>query len=123
MKTEGKKISSSHLIIIFLLFFALLSYISINKFQKKREINLIDKLISINLIASVHPSLLWDFKPVKPNIKTKLGEVITAEYLVKNLGDKETSGIATFAYFPNKFGTYVNKINCFNYDVQTLKPR
>ena len=46
----------------------------------------------------------------------------TAEYLVKNLGDKETSGIATFAYFPNKFGTYVNKINCFCYDVQTLKP-
>ena len=46
----------------------------------------------------------------------------TVEYMVKNLGDKETSGIATFVYFPSQFGTYISKINCFCYDVQTLKP-
>ena len=122
MKIEVKKISTSHLIIIFLLLFALLSYIAINKFQKRREINLIDQLISVNLITSVHPSLPWDFKPIKSNIKIKPGDVTTAEYLVENLGDKETSGVATFVYFPSKFGTYINKINCFCYDLQTLKP-
>ena len=84
MKIEVKKISTSHLIIIFLLLFALLSYIAINKFQKRREINLIDQLISVNLITSVHPSLPWDFKPIKSNIKIKPGDVTTAEYLVEN---------------------------------------
>ena len=35
---------------------------------------------------------------------------------------KETTGIATFAYFPKQFGNYISKINCFCYDAQTLKP-
>ena len=110
------------MVVIFFLLFALLSYVTINKFQKgKEEISVVQQ-ISINLIASVHPSLSWDFKPVKPNIKIKLGEVTTAEYIVENLGDKETSGIATFVYFPSQFGTYISKINCFCYDVRTLKP-
>ena len=41
---------------------------------------------------------------------------------MENLGNKESTGIATFAYFPNQFGNYVSKINCFCYDAQTLKP-
>ena len=122
MKSVGKKISRSHLVLIFFLIFALLSYLAINKFQKKKEGALVVQKISVNLITSVHPSLLWSFKPVKPNIKINLGEVTTAEYMVENLGDKETSGIATFVYFPSQFGTYISKINCFCYDVQTLKP-
>ena len=71
-----------------------------------------------NWELSTHPILFI----IKPNIKIKLGEVVTAEYIVENLGDKETSGIATFVYFPSQFGTYISKINCFCYDVQTLKP-
>ena len=121
MKIESKKISTSYLVLIFLLLFALLSYVAINKFQKKKEAS-VPQQISINLITSVHPSLSWDFKPIKPNIKVEPGEVTTAEYIVENLGDTETSGIATFVYFPSQFGTYISKINCFCYDAQTLKP-
>jgi len=122
MRIRSKEISTSYLVIIFLLFFVFLSYIAINKFQKKKEENSFGQSISINLITSVHPSLSWNFKPLKSNIKIKLGEVTTAEYMVKNLGDRETSGIATFVYFPSQFGNYISKINCFCYDVKTLKP-
>ena len=122
MRTEGRKISTPYLVLIFLLLFALLSYVAINKFQKRKDEALAVQQISINLITSVHPSLSWNFKPVKSNIKIKLGEVTTAEYIVENFGDKETSGIATFVYFPSQFGTYISKINCFCYDAQTLKP-
>ena len=117
----GKKIFSKFYLIIFLLLvLILLFYLAINKFQKNKETAF--QPITINLLTSVHPNLSWEFKPVRPNIKIKLGEVTTVEYMVKNLGDKETSGIATFAYFPSQFGTYISKINCFCYDVQTLKP-
>jgi len=122
MEINKKKISNINLLIIFLLILALLSYVIINKFQKRKEEASVVQPISVNLIASVHPSLSWHFKPTKPNIKIKLGEVVTAEYIVENLGDKETSGIATFVYFPSQFGTYISKINCFCYDVRTLKP-
>ena len=105
MEINKKKISNINLLIIFLLILALLSYVIINKFQKRKDEALAVQQISINLITSVHPSLSWNFKPTKPNIKIKLGEVVTAEYIVENLGDKETSGIATFVYFPSQFGT------------------
>ena len=104
MRTEGGKISTPYLVLIFLLLFALLSYVAINKFQKRKDEALAVQQISINLITSVHPSLSWNFKPVKSNIKIKLGEVTNAEYIVENLGDKETSGIATFVYFQSQFG-------------------
>ena len=117
----GKKIFSKlYIIILFLLVLILLFYLVINKFQKNKETAF--QPITINLLTGVHPNLSWEFKPVRPSIKIKLGEVTTVEYMVKNLGNKETSGIATFVYFPSQFGTYISKINCFCYDVQTLKP-
>jgi len=79
--------------------------------------------IIINLLTSVHPNLPWKFKALNKKITVKPGEVTTIEYIVENLKDEETSGIATFAYFPKKFGTYIRKLNCFCYDAQTLKAK
>ena len=123
MNISKKKISTSILISIFFLIFCLLSYVVINKFQKEKDEAKASEPISINLLTSVHPNLFWNFKPVKPEINVRPGEVITIEYIVENLGDKETTGIATFAYFPNEFGTYISKINCFCYDAHTLKSK
>ena len=105
----------------FFIFLALLIYFLGNKFQKEKK--LATKPISINLLTSVHSNLSWNFQPVKSKIDAKPGEVITVQYIVENLGAKESTGIATFAYFPKQFGNYVSKINCFCYDAQTLKPK
>ena len=48
---------------------------------------------------------------------------MTVEYYVENVGAKQSTGIATFAYFPNQVGNYISKINCFCYDARTLKPK
>ena len=114
------KISKYNLILIFFILLALIFYFFINKSQKEKELAL--KPISINLLTSVHPKLSWNFKPVEPKINVKPGEVITVEYVVENFGNKETTGIATFVYFPNELGDYISKINCFCYDAQTLQP-
>ena len=123
MEINKKKISNINLLIIFLLILALLSYVIINKFQKDKDQALALEPISINLLTSVHPDLSWNFQPVEPKIVVTPGEVITVEYIVENLGNIETTGIATFIYFPNQFGNYISKINCFCYDAQTLKPK
>ncbi len=117
-KIKDKKF---YFFLIFLIFLILFYYFFINKFQKEKVLAL--EPISINLLTSVHPNLLWYFKPVKPKVIVKPGDVVTIEYVVENLGDINSTGIATFAYFPNQFGNYVNKINCFCYDAQTLKPK
>ena len=123
MEINKKKISNINLLIIFLLLLALFSYVAINKFQKDKDQTLAQVPISINLLTSVHPDLPWNFRPVEPKILVKPGEVTTVEYIVENLGNTETTGIATFVYFPNQFGNYISKINCFCYDAQTLKPK
>ena len=123
MEINKKKISNINLLIIFLLLLALFSYVAINKFQKDKDQTLAQVPISINLLTSVHPDLPWNFRPVEPKILVKPGEVTTVEYIVENLGNTETTGVATFVYFPNQFGNYISKINCFCYDAQTLKPK
>ena len=123
MEINKKKISNINLLIILLLILALLSYVIINKFQKDKDQALALEPISINLLTSVHPDLSWNFQPVEPKIVVMPGEVITVEYIVENLENIETTGIATFVYFPNQFGNYISKINCFCYDAQTLKPK
>ena len=121
MKTSRKKISIYNLIFIFFIFLVLISYFFISKSQKEKELAL--KPISINLLTSVHPKLSWRFQPITPQIIVEPGEVITIEYEVENLSERSSTGIATFAYFPSEFGNYINKINCFCYDAQNMKPK
>ena len=123
MTIEKKKFSISLLVLIFFLIFGLLSYVAINKFQKEKDAAKALEPITINLLTNVHPDLPWNFKPLKPEIAVRPGEVATIEYMVENLENNETTGIATFAYFPNQFGNYIRKINCFCYDAKTLKSK
>ena len=115
---KNKNLKFYILFFIILIFFF---YFFINKFQKKTDI--VTYPISINLLTSVHPNLSWNFKPVNSEVLVKPGEVTTIEYVVENLGDTSTTGIATFAYFPSQFENYISKINCFCYDAQTLEAK
>ena len=121
MKIYKKKISKPHLILIFFILLALIFYFFLNKSQKERKLAL--QPISINLLTSVHPKLSWRFQTITPQIIVEPGEVITIEYEVENLSERSSTGIATFAYFPSEFGNYINKINCFCYDAQNMKPK
>jgi len=115
----NKKNKKLYFLIFFFLFLLLFFYLSINKFQKEKKLSL--EPISINLLTSVHPNLNWNFKAVTPEIIVKPGEVTTVEYIVENLGATDSTGIATFAYYPKLIGPYIRKINCFCFDAKTLK--
>ena len=81
------------------------------------------KPITINLLTSVHPNLTWKFNSIEPKIIIKPGEVTSIEYMIENLGNIQSTGIATFTYFPKQFGKYITKIKCFCYDAKTLKSK
>ena len=123
MKFKKSKISKPYLVAGIFLVFILFIFFAINKMQKEKDKVLAPEPISINLLAAVHPNLNWHFQPVKSKITIIPGEVTTVEYIVENLSEKENTGIATFVYFPNEFGEYITKINCFCYDAQTLKAK
>jgi len=121
MTLNKKKYLKIFSIIFLLIILSLLVNIYVKKLEKK--IAKAEEPIIINLLTSVHPSLPWQFKALNSKIIVKPGEVVTVEYIVENLENKETTGIATFAYFPNQFGSYIRKLNCFCYDAQTLKAK
>ena len=123
MDINIKKNSPAYLVLIFLLIFAMGFFLFIKNVQKKKSETLATKPILINLLTSVHTNLQWDFQPINSKITVKPGDVSTIEYMVENLGNTETTGIATFSYYPKDFGNYISKINCFCYDAQTLVPK
>ena len=121
MITYKKRYLNLFFVLILIIIFSLVIFTIINKFQKEKDKAKALEPITINLLTSVHPNLPWNFSAIKPKIIVIPGEVITVEYLVENLSGNDTTGIATFAYFPSQFGNYISKINCFCYDAQTLK--
>ena len=121
MGVDKRKINKIYLSIFILLIIFLLFFFLKNKYEKNKEISL--RPVTINLLTSVHPNLSWSFKSIKKKLFIKPGEVITIEYMVENLANKESTGIATFQYFPKQYGTYISKINCFCYDAKTLKAK
>ena len=107
------KINKTYLIIFFLPLLALLFFYFKNLSEKDKEIS--SRPVSVNLITSVHPDLSWDFKPMNSEVLVKPGEVATIEYIVENLGDTNSTGIATFAYFPRQFENYITLVFTYVY--------
>ena len=106
--------------IILIIFSVIVLVLLINQITKNKDTA--QEPIIINLLTSVHPNLPWKFQAIEKKIEVKPGEIKTIEYIVENLKNEDTAGIATFAYFPKEFGNYIKKLNCFCYDAKTLKP-
>ncbi len=82
----------------------------------------VDRTIAVRFDSNVAPGLNWRFSPETPEVKVKLGETTTVLYKVTNLGDKPSTGIATYNVQPELAGTYFSKLECFCFTEQTLQP-
>lgn len=86
------------------------------------ETKVIDQRVTVRFDANVNKTLPWRFKPVQNTIKVRLGEQAIAFYEATNLSDQPIVGTATFNVAPYKAGEYFNKIDCFCFTEQVLKP-
>ncbi len=106
-----------YIIILIIIFFFIVLFI----FNNKKKVALDFNTIKFELITSTHKNLPWKFEPVTSPMEIKVGEVTNVEYIVKNLSDRKTSGIASFNYYPKELKPYISKIKCFCYEIKTLK--
>ena len=81
-----------------------------------------DKFITIRFDANTAGSLGCNFHPVQSVMNVRIGEQNMAHYSATNTTDKELTGSAIFNVTPSEAGAYFNKIQCFCFTEQTLKP-
>ena len=82
----------------------------------------IDQNYKMRFDTNINSSLNWSFYPEKNTLDLKPGEVHTVKFNVMSQSNKVTSGSASFNVSPPTFGIYLNKIGCFCFEKQTLKP-
>jgi cytochrome c oxidase assembly protein subunit 11 len=84
---------------------------------------IVNHVILTRFDTNVAKGLFWDFKTEKTKENIKPGQVSTVKFKVKNLGNETSTAVATFNVMPDSAGQYFNKISCFCFEQQTLKPK
>ena len=80
-----------------------------------------DGVIGMRFDANIDPALPWRFEPAGRE-RVRLGERTVVHYTATNLTARPTTGRAIFNVTPVQAGGYFNKIECFCFTEQTLKP-
>ena len=81
-----------------------------------------DRTITVRFDANVAAGLPWRFEPERRTIDVQLGQVVTVYYAVTNEAARVTGGQAGYNVTPTTAGRYFEKINCFCFTEQTMKP-
>jgi cytochrome c oxidase assembly protein subunit 11 len=78
--------------------------------------------IGVRFDANVHPGLPWRFEPEQETVEVAPGAQTKIFYRAQNLTARTITGQAAFNVTPDQVGKYFNKIQCFCFTEQTLKP-
>ena len=81
----------------------------------------IARQITVRFDSNIDGDLPWQVTPARPSTD-KIGDVQTIEFTARNLSNKTVTGQASFNVTPEQAGSYFNKIQCFCFTQQTLKP-
>ena len=78
--------------------------------------------LTVRFDSNVMPGLPWKFEPEVNSIKLRIGEVVTVHYKVINEAARTITAQASYNVSPTTTGAYFDKINCFCFTKQTMKP-
>ena len=82
-----------------------------------------ERELTIRFNADVSDGLEWKFTPTQRSLKIHPGQSTLAFYTVENLTDKAITGVSTYNVTPQQVGQYFNKVQCFCFEEQRLRPR
>jgi cytochrome c oxidase assembly protein subunit 11 len=77
--------------------------------------------MTVRFDSNIDGALAWQVTPSRP-VTGKIGTVETVVFVARNLSSKTVTGQAAFNVTPELAGSYFNKIECFCFTEQTLKP-
>jgi len=86
------------------------------------HVQAVTKTMSIRFDANVERGMPWQFKALQTTDTVTIGGRDMAIFWAKNTGSEPLTGTATFNVEPEYVGKYFNKIQCFCFTEQTLKP-
>ena len=89
---------------------------------EKAPDKVLGRMIYIRFDSNVAAGLPWKFQPEQNEIKLHIGEVATVHYKVVNEAAREITAQASYNVSPPTIGAYFDKINCFCFTQQTMKP-
>ena len=78
--------------------------------------------ISVRFDASRDRGLPWRFAPAQSTQQVAIGQRQMAFYTARNNSDRAITGRATFNVEPEQAAPWFNKIQCFCFTEQTLRP-
>jgi len=81
-----------------------------------------DRKIRVLFNTDVSPELSWQFKPLQSTQTVKVGETKLAFFEAENTGDEPVVGMAMYNVTPSKIGAYFDKVQCFCFNQQLIKP-
>ncbi|HVV63199.1 MAG TPA: cytochrome c oxidase assembly protein [Pseudolabrys sp.] len=90
--------------------------------SKEAPNHALDRTVTVRFDSNVSPGLPWSFKPEQNALKVRIGDVVTVHYKVVNEAAREITAQASYNVSPPTVGAYFNKINCFCFTQQTMKP-
>jgi cytochrome c oxidase assembly protein subunit 11 len=86
------------------------------------SVPVLSKTITVRFDSNVNSGLPWSFRPEQVTDKVSIGARDMAIYIATNNSDRPVTGTATFNVTPVQAGKYFNKVQCFCFTEQTLKP-
>ena len=103
------------------LFCRVTGYAGTTQVAAKQSEKITSRPIKIRFDAMAN-NIDWAFQPTQRQMELKVGENGLAFYRATNRSDRTLTGTATFNVTPLKVGAYFNKVECFCFTEQTLKP-
>jgi len=89
---------------------------------KAATVQATSRVMSIRFDSNVNTALPWSFKPEQAVDHVTVGARDMAVFIATNNSDQPVVGTATFNVTPLLAGQYFNKIQCFCFSEQLLKP-
>lgn len=80
------------------------------------------RTITVRFDANVERGMPWEFKPLQHTDTISIGVRDMALFWAKNDSKQTVTGTASFNVEPEQAARYFNKIQCFCFTQQTLKP-
>lgn len=78
--------------------------------------------VTVEFTSTVMPGMSWEFRPAQTRMRVHPGETARISYLAKNPTNQAMIGQAVPSVSPGWAAQHFNKIECFCFQRQVLKP-